>query len=122
MADILAWVPQLYGTHVGTGSGTRLNRDDVIRTGQVITGFELLEMASALNNDQPFHINLFLDNLDHETQHGTIIMDERPTPENQFGKFHYDKNHRYNLYGWPPGVRKSFAEELEAGVGTEHKW
>jgi len=59
MADILAWLPQIFGTRVGTGNGTRLDREELIRTGQVITSWELLEMSSATANNEEFHINFF---------------------------------------------------------------
>jgi len=48
-------------------------------------------------------------------------MDEHPALGNQFGKFHYDTNHLYNLYGWPQGVLRPFVEEVQVGVDT-HKW
>ena len=120
MEDVRQWLPKLFGTNVGTGSGKLLNLESLIRTGKVITGFELLEMNSAHNGDQPFHIDLWLRCLQNEIKQGTIIINERPTLHNQFGKFHYDPTHRWNTHGWPQGGRE-FRDLVVAETGREHE-
>ncbi len=115
----LDWPPILTHCHVGTGSGMNLDADEIRRTGQVVTGYELLEVASKLVNHQEFQVNGWLERLKNEVQHRTVIVVERPTLENQFGKFRFDPSHPWNIYGWPPGT-DSWQQNVEDGRDPGH--
>jgi hypothetical protein len=86
----LEHLPIPLGTHVGTGSGERLKLEDLEKTRQVVTGWELLEVCSPIKNERGFSIKGWLICVEGELAGGTMKIVERPTSENQFGKFRYD--------------------------------
>jgi hypothetical protein len=108
-------------SHVGTGSGMHLDGKELKRTGQVVTGYELLEVCSNMINHKEFQLRVWVESLQGELENGSIIMVERPTLENQYGKFRYDPNHEYNIYGGPPGTA-TWAEDVNAGRDPGHGW
>lgn len=112
----MEWLPQLNGKDVGTGSGYNLNHKEIIRTGKILTGYELLEACCDMLGDKEFSLKVWFEILVIEVRRGTIIMDELPTPKNQFGQFHYNTSHPWNIYGRPGGNVSPLAEVVNSGL------
>ncbi|KAE9370845.1 hypothetical protein N431DRAFT_468859 [Stipitochalara longipes BDJ] len=97
MADIMSWLPRIYGTDIGTGSGLKLTEKLLRRTGQVFTGYELLECLAVRLAPQPISIAELLGELTYDIEGGKLIMLEHPTPNNQLGKYRFDPTHPFNI-------------------------
>jgi len=79
----------LRGTNIGTGSGAKLDFDEIRRTGQTVTGYELIELFSAMVKGRPFSFDFLLEGLNYDLQEGLVRMIERPTSNNEFGRFNH---------------------------------
>ncbi|KAE9370847.1 hypothetical protein N431DRAFT_342931 [Stipitochalara longipes BDJ] len=109
----------LLGTNCGTGSGTRLDYDEIRRTGQVFTGCEMLEIFSALLGGKPFSLSFWLEGLNNDLQHGGLTLVEHPTRDNQSGKFQYEDGMRVIPFGWPSRFpKRTWFEDVLNGVDT----
>jgi len=79
----------LLGTHIGTGSGTKLNFHEVVKTRKIITGYKFIELFTTMAKGHPFTLGAFIINLNGDLEHRHIVMVERPTRDNHLGKFQY---------------------------------
>ena len=94
----------LLGTNVGTGSGEKLDPYEVMKNHQIITGYELIESFSAKLKGGKFNIGSLIIGLNGDLKDGHIAMVERPTRENQFGRFQYPEG--VSLDQNPDGSRR----------------
>jgi len=96
-ADIMSWLPQIYGKEVGTGSGLKLTEIQLRGSGQVFTGYELLEFEAQLV-PHPFTVEQFLarEIFDY-IEWGLLLVVEPPKPDNELGKYRFDPKHPYNV-------------------------
>jgi hypothetical protein len=116
MDNIMEWLPQLYGKDVGTGSGYHRNHNEIVRTGKVLTGYELLEACSDMLGGKEFSLQIWSGILVSEVQQEMIIMDELPTPKNQSGRLHYNTSHPENIYGSPADRSNTLKGVVEGGL------
>jgi len=100
--DVFTWLPQLYGTNIGTGSGSKLKLLELNHTEQVFTGYELVEAFAAEMAPKAFKLKDLLTDLQGDLEAGSVIMLEHPTQQNQLGRFRFDPDHPINLHGAPP--------------------
>jgi hypothetical protein len=114
------WPQVPRGCHVGTGSGEHLRASELIRTGKVITGYELLEMFSTVVGGQEFHVQTWLDGFESELQAGAMIMVESPTLQNQYGRFRFNPQHPWNIDGHPQGCISGADDIVRAGLDPGH--
>jgi len=107
----------MLGKDIGTGSGAQLDIEEWEQTGQIITGYELIELASSAIGDKPFSLSYFFQLLNVDLKDRLVVMVERPAPGNQFGKFRFDNTHQYYQYGFPPGIeRKDWVQDVLNGL------
>jgi len=102
--DMFKWLPQIYGTNVGTGSGAKNTVWGLKQSGQAWTGYELIETFAAQMEDESFNVNDLFKDLTGDLQQRSVIMLESPTLDNQLGKFAFDPKHPVNIHGVPPGT------------------
>jgi len=73
------------------GSGSKLDYAVITRTHEIFTGYELIEAFCGVVKTKPFSLASFVTALNGDLKEGLIVMDEHPTPNNQFWRFHYAK-------------------------------
>jgi hypothetical protein len=95
--DIMTWLPRLYGTDVGTGSGLKLAELQLRRTGQAFTGYELIEFLAKEVSPYQFSIVELLEAMTDEFEDGVAILLEPPAPNNEMGRYRFDQGHPFNV-------------------------